>query len=99
VKTPEQAAIWGGTAGEQFDPCYHEACDTFGNVNEHALEVNSDLIAFAQLTFAYSTESVNGAPRATRCWIACTGCLPSCGGPCGRCRGGSGPSRCGRCGC
>jgi Zn-dependent M28 family amino/carboxypeptidase len=22
-KTAEQAAIWGGTAGEQFDPCYH----------------------------------------------------------------------------
>ena len=26
------------------------------------LEVNSDLIAFAQLTFAYSTEAVNGVP-------------------------------------
>jgi Zn-dependent M28 family amino/carboxypeptidase len=61
-KTAEQAAIWGGTAGEQFDPCYHLACDTFDNVNLHALEVNSDLIAFAQLTFAYSTESVNGVP-------------------------------------
>jgi Zn-dependent M28 family amino/carboxypeptidase len=62
VKTAEQAAIWGGTAGEQFDPCYHLACDTFDNVSLHALEVNSDLIAFAQLTFAYSTESVNGVP-------------------------------------
>jgi Zn-dependent M28 family amino/carboxypeptidase len=61
-KTEEQAAIWGGTAGEQFDPCYHEACDTLENVNLHALEVNSDLIAFAQLTFAYSTEAVNGVP-------------------------------------
>ena len=27
-----------------------------------ALEVNSDLIAYAQLTFAFSTESVNGVP-------------------------------------
>jgi Zn-dependent M28 family amino/carboxypeptidase len=62
VKTEEQEAIWGGTAGEQFDPCYHEDCDTLDNVNLHALEVNSDLIAFAQLTFAYSTESVNGVP-------------------------------------
>ena len=62
IKTEEQEAIWGGTAGEQFDPCYHEACDTFDNVDLHALEVNSDLIAFAQLTFAYSTESVNGVP-------------------------------------
>jgi Zn-dependent M28 family amino/carboxypeptidase len=60
IKTPLQASIWGGTAGQQFDPCYHIACDTFGNVNLHALEVNSDLVAFAQLTFAYSTQSVNG---------------------------------------
>ena len=58
-KTEEQQAIWGGTTGAQFDPCYHLACDTFDNVHLHALEVNSDLIAFAQLTFAYSTESVN----------------------------------------
>jgi hypothetical protein len=58
-KTAEQAAIWGGVAGEQFDPCYHEACDDIDNVDLHALEVNSDLIAFAQLTFAYSTNAVN----------------------------------------
>ena len=61
-KTAAQEAIWGGTAGEQFDPCYHLACDTFDNVDLHALDVNSDLIAFAQPTFAYSTESVNGVP-------------------------------------
>jgi Zn-dependent M28 family amino/carboxypeptidase len=61
-KIAEQQAIWGGNAGEQFDPCYHLACDDFDNVNLHALEVNSDLIAFAQLTFAYSTEAVNGVP-------------------------------------
>ena len=60
IKTDEQQAIWGGTAGEQFDPCYHLACDTLGNVDDHALGVNSDLIAFAMLKFAYSTESVNG---------------------------------------
>jgi hypothetical protein len=62
IKTPEQQAIWGGEVGQQFDPCYHEACDTYENVDLHALEVNSDLIAFAMLTFAYSTESVNGVP-------------------------------------
>jgi hypothetical protein len=38
------------------------ACDTYENVDLHALEVNSDLIAFAMLTFAYSTETVNGVP-------------------------------------
>jgi Zn-dependent M28 family amino/carboxypeptidase len=62
IKTEQQEAIWGGTAGEQFDPCYHLASDTFDNVDLHALDVNSDLIAFAMLTFAYSTESVNGVP-------------------------------------
>ena len=41
-KTEEQAAIWGGTAGIPYDPCYHIACDTFDNVNLHALEVNAD---------------------------------------------------------
>ena len=62
VKTPAQQAIWGGTAGQQFDPCYHLACDTFANNNDHALNVNSDAIAFAVLTYAYSTETVNGVP-------------------------------------
>jgi Zn-dependent M28 family amino/carboxypeptidase len=61
-KTAEQAAIWGGTVGAQFDPCYHLACDTFANNSNHALEVNADAVAFAVLTFAYSTESVNGVP-------------------------------------
>jgi Zn-dependent M28 family amino/carboxypeptidase len=59
-KTAEQQAIWGGTVGEQFDPCYHEACDTFANNNLYALNVNADVIAGAILTYAYSTESVNG---------------------------------------
>ena len=26
-KTPEQVALFGGVAGEQYDPCYHEECD------------------------------------------------------------------------
>jgi Zn-dependent M28 family amino/carboxypeptidase len=62
LKTEEQAGIWGGIAGEAFDQCYHQACDDFDNVDLHALEVNSDLVAYAMLTYAYSTESVNGVP-------------------------------------
>jgi Zn-dependent M28 family amino/carboxypeptidase len=62
IKTAEQAAIWGGTVGAQFDPCYHQACDTFANNNDHALDVNADSVAFSVLTFAYSTETVNGVP-------------------------------------
>lgn len=60
VKTADQAAIWGGTAGAQYDPCYHLACDDIDNLALDALDVNSDAIAAAVLTYAYSTESVNG---------------------------------------
>jgi hypothetical protein len=67
TKTDAQAAIWGGTAGEAFDPCYHQACDTTENLDEHALDVDSDLIAFSMLTFAYSTEAVNGVPGQDVC--------------------------------
>ena len=48
-KTAEQAEILGETMGAHFDPCYHQACDTFANNNNHALSLNADLIAFAVL--------------------------------------------------
>lgn len=60
VKTEQQEAIWGGTAGAQYDPCYHLACDDIDNLALDALDVNTDAIAAAVLTYAYSTESVNG---------------------------------------
>ena len=65
VKTEEQAAIWGGIAGEAFDQCYHQACDTIDNVNLEALEINSDAVAYAVFTYAASTEPVNGVVGAT----------------------------------
>lgn len=60
IKTPEEAAIWGGTAGQQYDPCYHLACDTYINVNDFALDNNSDAVAFATLQYAMSTTDING---------------------------------------
>ncbi len=60
IKTDEEAAIWGGTAGIAYDPCYHQACDTYANNNDHALDTNSDAIAYATLTYAMSTKGVNG---------------------------------------
>ena len=60
IKTPEQAAIWGGTAGDQYDPCYHLACDTIDNVGRAPLEVNVDAVAYAIFNLAGSTETVNG---------------------------------------
>jgi aminopeptidase Y len=59
-KTVEEANLWGGTAGDPYDQCYHLSCDTFVNVSVTALEVNADAIAYAVLQYAMNTEKVNG---------------------------------------
>jgi Zn-dependent M28 family amino/carboxypeptidase len=61
-KTPAQVAIYGGVAGEQYDPCYHQACDTIDNISTEVLDLNADAIAHATLQYAMNTESVNGQP-------------------------------------
>lgn len=50
TKTEEQAQKWGGTAGQAFDECYHGSCDTTENIDEPALDRNSDAIANAVWT-------------------------------------------------
>jgi aminopeptidase S len=52
TKSPEQAEKWGGQAGEAFDACYHQACDTVENVDAQALERNFAAIANAVKTYA-----------------------------------------------
>ncbi|MFY1670574.1 M28 family peptidase [Plantactinospora sp. WMMB334] len=47
VKSSSQAALWGGTAGSAFDPCYHRACDTTANIDDTALGRNADAIAYS----------------------------------------------------
>lgn len=82
VKTEAEAGLYGGIAGEAYDPCYHQPCDSLtrdgadaalykaldraykqrldGNVNRIALDVNSDALAAAIITFAFDTSTVNG---------------------------------------
>jgi Zn-dependent M28 family amino/carboxypeptidase len=62
IKTPEQAEVYGGVAGEQYDPCYHQACDGIDNFDSEVFDLNIDSIAFSLLTYGYSTEDVNGEP-------------------------------------
>ncbi|MEV4350545.1 M28 family peptidase [Actinoplanes sp. NPDC049596] len=50
-KTAAQVQLWGGTA-TTFDPCYHASCDTTSNINDTALDRNSDAIAYAVWTLA-----------------------------------------------
>lgn len=52
VKTAAQAATYGGTAGEQYDPCYHLACDTFANNSNTGLDQMSDAVAHVVLHFS-----------------------------------------------
>ncbi|HEX5838317.1 MAG TPA: M28 family metallopeptidase [Anaerolineales bacterium] len=60
LKTPAEVALWGGTAGQQYDPCYHLACDTYDNINLFAFDVNVDAVAFSILQYAMNTEDING---------------------------------------
>ena len=66
VKTAEDAAIYGGTAGLAYDPCYHQACDDIGNITKNsmtALDQMSDASAHATLTFAQSGSAVEGTDK------------------------------------
>ncbi|MFE5671453.1 M20/M25/M40 family metallo-hydrolase [Agromyces sp. NPDC056523] len=63
IKSAEQAAIFGGTAGVAYDPCYHAACDTLANVDDETLGLMSDAVAHSTLVFAETTSAVNGTGK------------------------------------
>ncbi len=52
IKTRREARIYGGTAGEAYDPCYHQRCDRAKNVSRQGLDQLTDAAAHAVLTFA-----------------------------------------------
>ena len=52
VKSADQAARFGGVAGEAFDRCYHQACDTFSNISNTGLRQLSDAAAHATAVYA-----------------------------------------------
>ena len=56
IKTAQQEDIYGGTAGEPYDPCYHEPCDDITNLSIRALNQMSDGVAHATLTYAEDEE-------------------------------------------
>jgi len=64
IKTAEQAAIYGGTAGIAYDSCYHQLCDTIDNLSRTALDQMSDAVAHGTLTFAMTSSAVSGTDRA-----------------------------------
>jgi aminopeptidase S len=59
-KSDEQARAWGGEAGENYDPCYHEDCDDLRNVNRVVLNHYLRAIAGTLGHFATSSERPSG---------------------------------------
>ncbi|MEV0140599.1 M28 family metallopeptidase [Streptomyces globisporus] len=55
TKSAAQAQKWGGTAGQAFDRCYHSSCDNLSNINDTALDRNSDAAAHAVWTLSSGT--------------------------------------------
>lgn len=54
IKTDEEVDMFGGNAGDWYDPCYHQLCDDVGNVNLTAWELNTKLVAHSVATYALS---------------------------------------------
>ncbi|UNO43854.1 M28 family peptidase [Streptomyces sp. MST-110588] len=64
VKSPQWAELFGGTAGQMLDPCYHQSCDTIDNVNKTIFDQNGRAMAWAMGRFAVDTSDINGAGTA-----------------------------------
>jgi len=63
IKSEQEAAIYGGTAGIAYDPCYHLACDDIDNINLEALDQMSDAAVHAVLVFAMTKSAIEGTAR------------------------------------
>ncbi|KAH7071012.1 aminopeptidase Y precursor [Paraphoma chrysanthemicola] len=62
IKTKKEVEMFGGKAGDWYDPCYHQLCDDVGNVNVTSFVVNTKLIAHSVATYA---KSLKGFPKRT----------------------------------
>ncbi len=65
-KTEKEAEMWGGKAGEAFDPNYHSPRDTIDNVDTELLAVNAAAVAHAVATYALGTNGPDGVPAIDR---------------------------------
>jgi Zn-dependent M28 family amino/carboxypeptidase len=66
IKTQAQADVYGGVAGEAYDRCYHQACDTISNLNNIAFDQMSDGAATALVTLADTTGPLAATATVTR---------------------------------
>jgi Zn-dependent M28 family amino/carboxypeptidase len=60
--TPEEAKLWGGRAGEPYDPNYHQKTDTLDHIDRTALGINGRGAAYAVALYAQNVGGRNGVP-------------------------------------
>ena len=60
IKTPEEATLFGGTAGEAYDSCYHQACDDITNLSTTSIDQLGDAAAHAVATLVLSKKGLYG---------------------------------------
>jgi hypothetical protein len=78
-KQVDEVPVYGGVAGEPYDPCYHEACDTLSSVfgagsgvpgldgnGATSLDQMSDAVAHATMHFLVEPNPLGSATAATR---------------------------------
>ncbi|EMF01426.1 aminopeptidase [Streptomyces mobaraensis NBRC 13819 = DSM 40847] len=63
IKSPEQAAKFGGKAGAPYDPNYHAKGDNLSNLDLKAFDTNIDVIAHAVGIYAHDLSSLGGGAR------------------------------------
>ena len=59
MKTDEEVALFGGTAGITYDPNYHTPADDLANINEDSLDIMSNAVAHMTITLGKSTAVID----------------------------------------
>jgi Zn-dependent M28 family amino/carboxypeptidase len=79
LKTEAEAAVFGGTAGQAYDPNYHGAGDRLANINADALGIASHAIAYVVASLSLDSSVINGQlpPKPCACEPANVASLPS----------------------
>jgi N-acetylated-alpha-linked acidic dipeptidase len=65
IKTPAQQVLFGGQAGQMFDPCYHQPCDSLNNINQPQLAANAPALAWVVGRLASHDDDVRAATSAS----------------------------------
>lgn len=70
IMTEEEAALFGGEAGQPYDINYHAVGDTVDNLNKDAFLINTKAIAHSVAKYAVSFESLPPVNPVERRWSA-----------------------------